>query len=397
MPRNSGGTYTRLSNSFSEPVAGTTVSPTDASALFDELEAEVTDSLCRSGKGAMLAALPLADGSAAAPGLTFGADSDTGLYRIGANAMGVSAGGALRATWAAAGVTLAGGYTLTADSVAISGGTIGGITDLAVADGGTGASSAAAARSNLGLAIGSDVQAFHARLADIAGLAYAQGDVLYHNGSGLTRLAAGASGQFLKTQGAGANPVWSNLTGGGDLLAANNLSDVASAAAAFGNIKQAASESATGVVELATNAEAEAGTDTARAVTPAGLKAAINANTEAFTFALSDETSDLATGTAKVTWRAPYALENVTLRASVSTAPTGSTILVDINKNGSTMMTTNKLSIDASEKTSVTAATPHGMTITTIADDDEITFDIDQVGSSTKGKGLKVTLYGNRP
>ena len=35
-----------------------------------------------------------------------------------------------------------------------------------------------------------------------------QGDILYRDGSGLARLAAGTSGQFLKTQGSGANPVW---------------------------------------------------------------------------------------------------------------------------------------------------------------------------------------------
>jgi hypothetical protein len=57
----------------------------------------------------------------------------------------------------------------------------------------------------------------------------------------------------------------------GALLASNNLSDVANAATAFGNIKQAATDTATGVVELATVSEAEAKTDTARAVTPAGL------------------------------------------------------------------------------------------------------------------------------
>jgi hypothetical protein len=65
--------------------------------------------------------------------------------------------------------------------------------------------------------------------------------------------------------------------GSGDMLAANNLSDVGNAATAFGNIKQAASETATGVVELATVAEAEAGADTTRAVTPAGVAAAIAA------------------------------------------------------------------------------------------------------------------------
>ena len=38
-----------------------------------------------------------------------------------------------------------------------------------------------------------------------------QGDILYRDGSGLQRLGAGTSGQFLKTQGSGANPVWGDL------------------------------------------------------------------------------------------------------------------------------------------------------------------------------------------
>lgn len=56
---------------------------------------------------------------------------------------------------------------------------------------------------------------------------------------------------------------------------ASNLSDLANGATAFGNIKQAATESATGVVELATTAEAVTGTDTTRAVTAAGVAAAL--------------------------------------------------------------------------------------------------------------------------
>ena len=41
-----------------------------------------------------------------------------------------------------------------------------------------------------------------------------QGDVLYRDGSGLARLAAGTSGHVLTTGGAGANPSWAAASGG---------------------------------------------------------------------------------------------------------------------------------------------------------------------------------------
>jgi hypothetical protein len=116
-------------------------------------------------------------------------------------------------------------------------------------------------------------------------------------------------------------------------------------------------------------------------------------DTFAMVIAMSDETTDLTTGAAKVTFRAPFAMTITGVRANVNTAPVGSTIIVDINDSGTTIMSTNKLSIDASEETSVTAATAAGITDSSIADDAEITLDIDQIGSSTAGKGLKVTIY----
>jgi hypothetical protein len=111
--------------------------------------------------------------------------------------------------------------------------------------------------------------------------------------------------------------------------------------------------------------------------------------------ACSDEATNLTTGTAKVTFRAPYAFTLTGVRASVNTAPTGSTLIVDINEGGSTILST-KLSIDASEKTSTTAASAAVISDSAIADDAEITIDIDQIGSTIAGKGLKVVLIGTR-
>jgi hypothetical protein len=111
--------------------------------------------------------------------------------------------------------------------------------------------------------------------------------------------------------------------------------------------------------------------------------------------ACSDETTALTTGAAKITFRMPHAMTLTAVRASVTTAPTGSTLIVDINEGGSTLLST-KLSIDASEKTSTTAASAAVISDSALADDAEITIDIDQVGSTIAGAGLKVWLIGTR-
>ena len=83
------------------------------------------------------------------------------------------------------------------------------------------------------------------------------------------------------------------------------------------------------------------------------------------------------------------------IRASVATAPTGSALTVDVNESGTTILST-KLTIDATEKTSETAATAAVISDAALADDAEITIDIDGVGSTIAGAGLKVTFIGER-
>jgi hypothetical protein len=121
--------------------------------------------------------------------------------------------------------------------------------------------------------------------------------------------------------------------------------------------------------------------------------------------AISDETTSITTGTAKVTMRAPFNMVLTSIpRASLSTASSSGDPTIDIDVNGTTILST-KLSIDANEKTSVTAAgtavratashtgwTGTGSTPNyQISDDAEITFDIDTAG--TGAKGLKVYLF----
>ena len=91
----------------------------------------------------------------------------------------------------------------------------------------------------------------------------------------------------------------------------------------------------------------------------------------------------------------PYAFTVTDVRASCTTAPTGATLTIDINESGTTILST-KLTIDASEKTSTTAATPAVISDSALADDAEITIDIDQVGSTVTGAGAKVYIIGHQ-
>jgi hypothetical protein len=108
---------------------------------------------------------------------------------------------------------------------------------------------------------------------------------------------------------------------------------------------------------------------------------------------VGDETSNLTAGTSKLTFRMPFAMRITEARASVNTAPVGPAIIIDVNHNGTSIFS-SRIHIDATQKTSVTSLSASDFSTTDLLDDAEITIDIDQVGTSTPGKGLKVCLIG---
>jgi hypothetical protein len=119
-----------------------------------------------------------------------------------------------------------------------------------------------------------------------------------------------------------------------------------------------------------------------------------NAPVESIAMKITDDATSPLAGTGKFYFRVPYAFAVDDVRASLNSAQTGGSLLtVDINKNGSSILST-KLTIDNNETTSKTAVTAPVISGGTFADDDILSVDIDQAG--TGGKGLTVTILGRQ-
>lgn len=153
-----------------------------------------------------------------------------------------------------------------------------------------------------------------------------------------------------------------------------------------------------GVAELATTAEIDTGTDSTRTI-PVDQFVASKRNIRWLVFNLVEAGTDVATATnIGGDWLSPIAgtiLQSDTtpffLYATNSTAGTTGTMVVDISLGGTTIMDTNKLDFDTTEKTTTTAATPPDLSDTTLAVGDILTIDIDAI-HTTPAKGLTVYM-----
>jgi hypothetical protein len=151
-----------------------------------------------------------------------------------------------------------------------------------------------------------------------------------------------------------------------------------------------ASDTAQGIVELATAAETTTGTDTGRAVTPDGLAGSIFGQ-KSVTVVLNGTTA--LTTSEKAYFRIPPDLNGmnlVSVAAAVGTGAAGSSssgtpTFTIKNVTDNQQMLSTSLTVDANEYTSATAATAAVINTTY---DDVATDDLIEVAVTTAGTGV---------
>ena len=109
-------------------------------------------------------------------------------------------------------------------------------------------------------------------------------------------------------------------------------------------------------------------------------------STESMIVSASDETTALTTGTAKTTWRMPYAFTLTAVKVSLTTTSSSGNPTIDINESGTSILS-SPVAITAGQKTAT--ATVGDSSLANLA---EMTIDIDVAG--TGATGLKIYLIG---
>lgn len=104
MSRNGSGTYS-VPNTFT---SGTTITASGHNENWSDVATEVTNSVAADGQTSMTGPLKAANGTVAAPAVTFASDPDSGMYRIGADNVGIATGGTKRLDVSSTGLDVTG-------------------------------------------------------------------------------------------------------------------------------------------------------------------------------------------------------------------------------------------------------------------------------------------------
>lgn len=220
-------------------------------------------------------------------------------------------------------------------------------------------------------------------VGDVDLTSIAQGDILHNDGSNWVNLGAGTNGYFLKTQGSGADPVWAQIAGGGDMLISTydpaSVSEQLIGLTATQTLTNKtltspiiSSISNTGIITLPTSTDTLVGRDTTDTLTNKIINTASNTIT-----ILEADISDLQSYLTSITGLAPDTATTQAAQPNITSLGTLTTLTVDnLTLNG------NAITSDLASALTITANAGQAVTIEGISIDGGVVTGASSVSST---------------